>query len=162
MRTGTSGISGPTTSRIDAPRRDRAFVDRLLFTGGEGRAALSRMELKNLLENLMGELEKVAQTQNLVGKKPLKLGNTSMVPLCRLTMGFGTAASDASGKSTERDGALEGAGAGGALSVEPRAFVVVGKDGIPQLLSLRKGKHIVLQRAIELGETGPTLAKKDI
>jgi len=109
------------------------------------------MELKTLLEDLMSELHKVAQTSTLVGK-PFVLGNTRMVPLCKLTLGFGTGTTDASGATQGRGGDLEAAGAGGALSVEPRAFVVIGPDGIPQMLSMR-GKRAVLQHAIEVGAT---------
>lgn len=107
------------------------------------------MELKELLDDLMGELQKVAKTGALVGK-PLVMGKAHMVPLCRLTMGFGTGTSDANGQAIGRDGSLDAAGAGGALSVEPRAFVVVPPDGVPQMLSMRKGKRVVLQRAVEL------------
>src|SRR5579872_7047707 len=108
------------------------------------------MELKTLLDDLMEELQKVSRTSALVGK-PFTLGNSQLVPLCRLTMGFGTGTSDAAGSYVGRDGTIEGAGAGGALSVEPRAFVVIGPDGTPQLLSMRRGKRAVLQRAVEVG-----------
>lgn len=109
------------------------------------------MELKTLLEELMQELHKVSRSSTLVGK-PLVLGKTHMVPLCRLTLGFGTGATDASGAAQGRDGDLEAAGAGGALSVEPRAFVVIGPDGVPQMLSMRRGNRAVLQHAIEIGK----------
>ena len=108
------------------------------------------MELKALLDDLMAELQKVSQTSTLVGK-PFTLGNSQLVPLCRLTMGIGTGTTDAAGSHTGRGGNIEGAGAGGALSVEPRAFVVIGPDGTPQLLSMRRGKRAVLQRAVEVG-----------
>lgn len=107
------------------------------------------MDLKVLLDDLMKELQKVARTNALVGK-PFELGNSQLVPLCKLTMGFGTATSDAAGTYVGRDGTLEGAGAGGALSVEPRAFVVIGPDGIPQMLSMRRGKRAVLNKAVEV------------
>ena len=107
------------------------------------------MDLKVLLDDLMKELQKVARTNALVGK-PFELGNSQLVPLCKLTMGFGTATSDAAGTYVGRDGTLEGAGAGGALSVEPRAFVVIGPDGVPQMLSMRRGKRAVLNKAVEV------------
>ena len=62
----------------------------------------------------MKELHKVSRTSALVGA-PLTMGEVQLVPLCRLTMGFGTGTSDAAGKALGRGGALEGAGAGGAL-----------------------------------------------
>jgi uncharacterized spore protein YtfJ len=115
------------------------------------------MELKELLGELMEELHKVSRTSALVGK-PFVLGNTRMVPLCKLTLGFGTGVSDASGRGAGRDGNIEAAGAGGALSVEPRAFVVIGPDGVPRMLSMRRGKRAVMQHAIEVG---PNAADSD-
>jgi uncharacterized spore protein YtfJ len=107
------------------------------------------MELKTLLDDLMDELKKVSRTSALVGK-PFTLGDSHLIPLCRLTMGFGTGTTDAAGRDSGKDGAIEGAGAGGALSVEPRAFVVVGADGVPQMLTMKKGRRAVLQHAIEV------------
>jgi uncharacterized spore protein YtfJ len=107
------------------------------------------MHLKDLLDELMTELHKVSRSSALVGA-PLSMGDTQLVPLCRLTMGFGTGTTDAAGKALGRGGALEGAGAGGALAVEPRAFVVIGADGVPQMLSMRHGKRAVLQHAVEV------------
>jgi uncharacterized spore protein YtfJ len=110
------------------------------------------MHLKDLLDELMKELHKVSRSSALVGA-PLSMGDTQLVPLCRLTMGFGTGTTDAAGKALGRGGALEGAGAGGALAVEPRAFVVIGADGVPQMLSMRHGKRAVLQHAVEVRPT---------
>ena len=110
------------------------------------------MHLKDLLDDLMKELHKVSRTSALVGAPRLTMGEVQLIPLSRfLTMGFrdqGT--TDAAGKALGRGGALEGAGAGGALAVEPRAFVVVGPDGVPQMLSMRRGKRAVLQHAVEV------------
>jgi uncharacterized spore protein YtfJ len=116
------------------------------------------MHLKNLLDELMKELHKVSRTSALVGA-PMNMGDVQLVPLCRLTMGFGTGTTDAAGKAAGRGGALEGAGAGGALAVEPRAFVVIGPDGVPQMLSMRRGGRAVLQHAVEVRP--PVLHRKN-
>ena len=113
------------------------------------------MELKTLLDDLMTELQKVSRTSTLVGK-PFTLGKSQLIPLCKLTMGFGTATSDAAGTYVGRDGNVEGAGAGGGLAVEPRAFVVIGPDGVPQMLSMRRGKRAVLNRAVEVRPALPS------
>jgi uncharacterized spore protein YtfJ len=107
------------------------------------------MKLEDLLDDLMKELHKVSRSSALVGA-PITLGDAQLVPLCRLTMGFGTGTTDAAGRALGRGGALEGAGAGGAIAVEPRAFVIVGADGVPQMLSMRRGKKAVLQHAVEV------------
>ncbi len=107
------------------------------------------MDLNELLGGLMAEVRKVSDTATMIGE-PLKIGNNHMVPLLSVTLGFGTATTDLSGSGGRRGARAEGGGAGGGMVVEPRAFVVVGSDGIPQLVALKNGKHGVLQRAIEL------------
>jgi uncharacterized spore protein YtfJ len=82
-----------------------------------------------------------------------------MVPLMGVTIGFGTAATDLSGNGEQRGGKLEGSGAGGTMVVTPRAFVVIGADGVPQMVSLKDGKYGALQPAIELGGTAAKTAE---
>lgn len=107
------------------------------------------MELKELLDGLMQELNKVSNSASIIGE-PIQLQTSHMVPLLRVTIGFGTGTSDANGARGARDGSLAGGGAGGAMSVEPKAFVVVGPDGIPQMLSMKRGRRAVLQHAVEV------------
>jgi uncharacterized spore protein YtfJ len=111
------------------------------------------VELNDLLKGLMGELEKISSSESVVGK-PLKFGDAALVPLCRVSLGFGTGTTDLSGSASKRDGSIEGGGAGGGLTVEPRAFVVVASDGVPHLLAMHKGSA-TLQHPLELQLTPP-------
>jgi uncharacterized spore protein YtfJ len=106
------------------------------------------MELNDLLQGMLGEIRKICRSDAIVGK-PMKLGEANLVPLCRVSIGFGAGTSDLSGSGGRRDGSIEGGGAGGGIVVEPRAFVVVARDGVPQLLTMRKGMA-TLQHPIEL------------
>jgi uncharacterized spore protein YtfJ len=107
------------------------------------------MDLNDLLNGLMVDMRKVSDTATMVGK-PLKLGSAHMVPLLSVTIGFGTATTDLSGSGERRGGRVDGGGAGGTMVVTPRAFVVVGNDGSPQLIALKEGKYGHLQTALEL------------
>lgn len=108
------------------------------------------MDLNNLVKGLLGELQRIAKSDSIVGK-PMQLGAAHLVPLSRITVGFGTGTSDVQGTGGRRDGRgqFEAGGAGGGIMVEPRAFVVVGPDGVPQLLTMRGGNATV-QQAVEL------------
>ena len=77
-----------------------------------------------------------------------------MVPLLSVTIGFGAAATDLAGAGDRRGGHIDGGGAGGTMVVTPRAFVVLGADGVPQLIALKDGKAGVVQPAIELSADG--------
>jgi uncharacterized spore protein YtfJ len=107
------------------------------------------IDLDDLLNGLMADMKKVTDTASMIGE-PVKVGSSHMVPLLGVTIGFGTATTDVSGNGETRGGRVDGGGAGGTMVVTPRAFVVVGKDGIPQLVALRDGKYGAVQKSIEL------------
>jgi uncharacterized spore protein YtfJ len=118
------------------------------------------MDLNDLLNGLMADMRKVSDTTSLIGE-PVKVGNSQMVPLLSVTIAFGTAATDLSGSGTTRGGRADGAGAGGTMVVTPKAFVVVGGDGVPQLIALKDGKYGTVQKALvlepEAGNGAPKL-----
>jgi uncharacterized spore protein YtfJ len=107
------------------------------------------MELDDLVTSLMKQLYRVSNSESTVGK-PMKFLDSAVVPLCKISVGFGTGSGDVSGEARQRGGAVDVGGAGGGLAVEPRAFVVVGKDGHAQMLSVRRGARAILQRAIDV------------
>ena len=110
------------------------------------------MDLNELLNGLMADMRKVSDTASMIGE-PVKVGTSHMVPLLGVTIGFGTAATDLSGRGDRRGGTIDGSGAGGTMVVTPKAFVVIDADGVPQLIALKDGKYgavatpIVLQQA---------------
>lgn len=110
-------------------------------------------DLDELLTGLMNDMRKVSDTASMIGK-PVKVGTSHMVPLLNVTIGFGTAATEISGSGAQRGASVDGGGAGGTMVVAPKAFVVVGADGVPQLVTLRDGKHGEVQKAIELSGNG--------
>lgn len=115
--------------------------------------AFVAMDLKELVSELLSELSKVVSTDAVVGTVR-DAGKAKVLPLSRISLGFGTAIGEVGGKSQragqEGDAGAAGGGAGGAVVIEPRAFVVVGEDGVPHLMALDRGKAAVLRRGIEI------------
>lgn len=107
------------------------------------------MDLNKLVKGLLSELGKVSRSDAVVGKVR-DAGRAKVVPLSKVSIGFGTGVMGADGKANSGDAGLEGGGAGGAIVVEPRAFVVVGEDGVPHMLALKRGRHAVMRRGIEV------------
>jgi uncharacterized spore protein YtfJ len=105
------------------------------------------MDLDDLLSGLMADMRKVTNTTSLLGA-PVKVAESHMVPLLSVTIGFGTAATDLAGTAERRGARADGSGAGGTMMVTPKAFVVVGKGGVPQLIALKDGKYGAVQKAI--------------
>lgn len=110
------------------------------------------MEIKNLVKGLLAEVNKVSKSDAVVGGVR-DAGKAKVVPLSRISIGFAAGLGGAGGKSggdSKSDGQVEAGGAGGAVVVEPRAFVVVGEDGLVHMLALKKGKTAVVRRGVEI------------
>ncbi|MET0791213.1 MAG: spore germination protein GerW family protein [Polyangiaceae bacterium] len=111
------------------------------------------MDLKSLMGELLGELGRVSKADGVVGTVR-DAGTAKVLPLSKISIAFGTAIGDVGGSTKrgtdENDGDAEVGGAGGAIVVEPRAFVVVGEDGEPHLLALHRGKTAVMRKGIEI------------
>lgn len=111
------------------------------------------MDLKNVMKELLSELGRVAKTDAVVGTVR-DAGKAKVLPLSKVSVGFGTALGAVGGKAKrggeESDAGAEAGGAGGAVVVEPRAFVVIGDDGEPHMLALQPGKQAVIRRGVEI------------
>lgn len=125
------------------------------------------MDLKGLVTELLSELGKVSQSDAVVGAVR-DAGKAKVLPLSRISIGFGTATGEIGG-SSQAPGTSEataaGGGAGGAIVVEPRAFVVVGEDGVPHMLALERGKTAVARPGVRIlpqAESAPELAGANI
>jgi uncharacterized spore protein YtfJ len=111
------------------------------------------MDLKGLMSELLGELGRVSKADGVVGTVR-DAGQAKVLPLSKISIAFGTAIGDVGGSAKrgndERDADAEVGGAGGAIVVEPRAFVVVGEDGVPHMLALHRGKTAVVRHGVEI------------
>ena len=112
-----------------------------------------RMDLKDLMGELLSELGRVSKADGVVGNVR-DAGHAKVLPLSKISIAFGTAIGDVGGTAKrgneEKDAGAEVGGAGGAIVVEPRAFVVVGEDGVPHMLALHRGKTAVLRKGIQI------------
>lgn len=123
------------------------------LTGSPRRAWFAGVDLSALVKGLLEELRQVSKAESVVGAVH-DAGKAKVLPLSRVSIGFGAGTAGAGGKATRgghsSDAGAEGGGIAGALMVEPRAFVVVDENGTPHLLALEKGKGGVLRRGIEI------------
>jgi uncharacterized spore protein YtfJ len=83
------------------------------------------MQPTELLEVLAAQVRDLAKTETVVGE-PIVLGDTTIVPVSRVMVGFGggSGSGDVSedGKAEKAGGA--GGGGGGGVRIEPAAFIV--------------------------------------
>jgi uncharacterized spore protein YtfJ len=125
------------------------------------------VDLKHLMQELLDELGKVAKADAVVGGVR-DAGKAKVLPLAKISVGFGTAMGSLDGKAKRgedsSDAGAQAGGAGGAVVIEPRAFVVVGEDGVPHMLALQNGKQAVVRRGVKIlppSEPPPALPDAD-
>jgi uncharacterized spore protein YtfJ len=82
--------------------------------------------VETLIEKVMGELHRIVQTETVVGE-PVQVGNATLIPVSRISFGFGAGGQEGKGQS----------GTGGGATVEPIAFVVIDEEGRVQILTLK-------------------------
>jgi uncharacterized spore protein YtfJ len=107
------------------------------------------MGIENIASVILEKLRGIAQTDTVIGK-PIVVDNTTLIPVSKVSVGFGLGAN--TGKS-------ELSGTAGGLNVEPIAFIVV-SDGNAKLLSLTRDKD-VFGKAVDLVPEVIALLKKD-
>jgi len=107
------------------------------------------MDVSKLITALLSGMKEISVSETVVGA-PIRSAGSTIIPVNKVTLGFGTgAASTRSGASTKANG-LESSAVGGGLTVDPQAFIVVNAEGQAQLLSLKDSRGATVLRAFEL------------
>ena len=83
-----------------------------------------------LVKTVLNELKQISRNETVIGE-PIQSGDVTLVPVSRVSIGFG-AGGGAAG-STRR----EGEGTGGGIVIEPIAFVVI-RGQQADILSIKK------------------------
>ena len=94
--------------------------------------------LESLVQRVLGELHHIVQTQTVVGE-PVSAGPVTLIPVSKISMGFGAGGGD--GK--------QHAGTGGGASVEPIGFIVVHEDGKVEMMTLKE-KEVSWGQLVEM------------
>ena len=79
-----------------------------------------------IIKTLMDEIKTITKTETILGA-PINVGNNTIIPVCRIMVGFGAGGGE--GEMKEKQGG-SGGGGGGGLKVEPAAFIIVKGDEV--------------------------------
>jgi uncharacterized spore protein YtfJ len=99
--------------------------------------------ITELLSTIIGELRKVATTETIIGES-VKLGDKMVVPVSRVTVGFGAGGGE--GQAPDKGSGFGGGGGGGAR-IEPVGFIVIDGDKVA-FLPTKPGRFDNLIEAI--------------
>ncbi len=89
------------------------------------------MSVENMIKTFLQEFKELAQTETVVGK-PIAVDDTVIVPVTKISFGFGAGG----GKGGKDDG---GGGTAGGGSVEPVGFIVIRKGKV-QLIPMQESE----------------------
>lgn len=107
------------------------------------------MDFEAMANALLEKMKAIAQTETVIGK-PIQIDTTTLIPVSRVSVGFGL------GGIT---GKTQSGGSGGGLSVEPIAFIVIQGEHA-RILSLTRDKDLIV-KAMELVPEVVSLFKKE-
>lgn len=87
------------------------------------------MEAQALLKEIVEDMRQVAKTETVVGE-PIEIAGNTIIPVSRISMGFGGGTGHGEGPTDTKHstGEGEGGGGGGAIRVDPAAFIII-KEG---------------------------------
>lgn len=122
--------------------------------------ALEKNKMEGFVKSIVDELKQMATTETVVGK-PIKLEDTTVVPVIKFSVGFGAGGGEGTGEAPASKqgntgtGTAYGQGGGGGLKVDPVAFITVHEGKATLLPVTKKGSNID-----KLAEAVPDIVEK--
>ncbi|SMC39899.1 GerW family sporulation protein [Papillibacter cinnamivorans] len=104
----------------------------------------------DLMEKTMQKIREMIDVNTIVGNPINTLDGTTLIPVSRVTFGFGAGGGDYAVKDS-KPGADNGfgGGSGAGVNISPIAFLVV-KDGSVKLLNVAPPANTTVDRVVEL------------
>lgn len=89
--------------------------------------------LEILVKTAIEKIRDMVDTETIIGKPITTSNGTTIIPVSKVSVGFGSGGSDLPTKQTKD---LFGGGAGGGVSIQPIAFITIMPDGNVKLLQM--------------------------
>ena len=103
-----------------------------------------KSKLAELMDSSMTKVREMVDSNTIVGQPITTPDGVTLIPVSRMSFGFGCGGSDYGKTNTSFGG-----GAGGGMKVEPVAFIVV-KDGTTRVLPVAKPAATTVDRVIDM------------
>ena len=112
------------------------------------------MEKNHPVSELMAEtIEKIKEAvdANTVVGEPIVAGEITLIPVSKISLGFGTGGSEMGGKTPKVMGENPFGGGGGAgVTVSPVCFLIIGRDGSANILGVNAQASTTVDRLVEM------------
>ncbi|MDR1217675.1 MAG: GerW family sporulation protein [Oscillospiraceae bacterium] len=111
---------------------------------------MDRHPVGDLMETTMQKLREIVDVNTIVGQPIETQDGITIIPVSKVTFGFGTAGTDFHGKDPKPDRANSfGGGSGAGVNIIPVAFLII-RDGGVKLLNVTPPAVTTVDRLIEL------------
>ena len=104
------------------------------------------MPLEEIMKTVMEEIRQICQSETVIGK-PIQSDDTVIVPVSKVSFGFG----GGGGEGGEEKNPGSGTAIGGGANIEPVAFIVVSKGKV-HIMPL-KSKEVTISKIVDLVPT---------
>ena len=118
---------------------------------------MSEHPINGLMQTAMQSIKDMVDVNTIVGEPVESKDGTVIIPISKVSFGFGAGGSDFGQKNVGNSDANFGGGSGGGASIEPVAFMVVGQEQI-KLMPIEKNTSPVE----DIIDSVPTLLDKVI
>lgn len=105
-------------------------------------------KLPNMLESTIEKIRNMVDVNSVVGEAIQTPDGVTIIPVSRVSVGFGGGGSDLNGGKPGTDGGF-GGGVGGGVKVTPICFLVI-KDGNVRLMSIPEPASSTADRIVEM------------
>lgn len=105
--------------------------------------------LPNMLENTIAKIRDMVDVNSVVGDPITTADGVTIIPISKVSVGFGGGGSDFVSKNINRQENPFGGGAGGGVKVTPVAFLII-KDGNVRMLPVATPANTMADRLVEM------------
>ncbi len=105
-------------------------------------------KLPNMLENTIQKIKEMVDVNSVIGEPIVTADGVTIIPVSKVSVGFGGGGSDFVGAKPGGDNGLAG-GVGGGVKVSPVCFLIV-KDGNVRMMPIPEPASSTADRVVEM------------
>lgn len=103
--------------------------------------------LPNMLESTIAKIREMVDVNSVIGE-PITAGGVTIIPISKVSVGFGGGGSDYVSRNLNKQENPFGGGAGGGIKVTPVAFLII-KEGSVRMLPVAAPANTTADRIVE-------------
>ncbi len=105
-------------------------------------------KLPNMLENTIAKIREMVDANSVVGE-PITAGDVTIIPISKISIGYGGGGSDFAAKNGNAQDKPFGGGVGAGVKVTPIAFLII-KEGSVRMLPVAAPANTTADRLVEM------------